>query len=155
MIKNMQLLILLFGIVLSFSTYSYAQNIMTVQDINFGQAVVLDNSAVYEINVGADGSNSSDPEFSFVTLPSRGEYYVSGLPSNALILNININVDQQLQGLGEDFIIDNFDIDAPTNASPAGDLTVFLGARLRTTGSNIAYNPSTTFNSIMTMDVIY
>lgn len=132
-----------------------AQIITTIQDINFGEAVIFENDTQYEILVNANGSYSSDPQFSFVDFPQRGEYFVSGLPNNVLILNINVTVDQQLQGLGEDFIIDNFDIDAPTNASPSGDLTIFLGARLRTTGSGISYNPSTTFNSIMTLDVIY
>lgn len=132
-----------------------AQSITTVRDIDFGEAVVRDNTAQFSVQVNADGTYSADPEFSFVSLPVEGEYLATGLPAGVAIINITVTVDQQMLGLGEDFIIDNFDIDAPANADGFGELPISLGARLRTTGSGSTYMPATNFSSVMTLTVNY
>ena len=137
------------------SSPTQAQTINIIQDINFGEAVVMDNSMQHEIVVDSNGSFSIDPAFSVVTNPSEGEYLVTGLPALQPIISVTVTIDQQLIGVGEDFIIDNFDIDAPAVSDNFGELPIRIGARLRTSGSGIPYQASTGFASSMTLTVNY
>jgi hypothetical protein len=136
-------------------TSAQAQTITTTQALDFGEAVILANDAQYEIVVSHNGSYSVDPQISLVTPPTEGIYQLSGAPALQLITAINITVTQQMIGAGEDFIIDNFDINNNPQTDASGDLTVEVGARLRTSGTGNPYLDATTYNSVMTMDIIY
>lgn len=154
---NFKKLLLILLLLLFSATFSHvsAQTITTIQDIDFGQAVITNNNAQYQIVINPNGSYTADPEFSFVTTPSEGIYLLSGAPARQRIDNIIITVDQQMNGTGEDFIIDSFNVRNNPQTNNAGELTVELGARLRTSGSGINYTAETSFNAIMTMDIIY
>ncbi|MDB2683061.1 hypothetical protein N9Z27_02280 [Alphaproteobacteria bacterium] len=126
------------------------QTVTQTRALSFGTGVITNNSAQHEILLNADGSFSNDPEIIFETNPITGIYQLTGAnPSETL--NINIVVDQQLLGPGTDFIIDNFDIDAPATTSISGGATIILGARMRTTGDSSAYANSTTFTGQFTI----
>ncbi len=135
---------------------SYAQVITTLQPMSFGTAIVTNNDIPHEINLAADGSYSADSEFVFLSPPQQGIYRLVVFPPS--ITNINsifVTIDQQMQGAGEDFIIDNFDIDSAPQTSILGDLEIEIGARLRTTGSGVNYTPLATYNALMTLNIIY
>lgn len=132
-----------------------AQVIVTLQPMSFGTAVVGNNDSQHEIIINTDGTYSADPAFSIIIPPNEGRYLLTLGTPNALVTNINVNVDQQMNGVGEDFIIDNFTFSNPPQLSLAGDLNIEIGARLRTTGSGTNYSPANSFASIMTLDIIY
>ncbi len=133
-----------------------AQTIATTQPLDFGTSVITNNDAPRQITVQTNGAYFSDPEFSIVIPPVPGNYLLTdaGAPFT-LITTVNITVDQQMIGAGQDFVIDNFDISHPGSTNGAGELPIIIGARLTTTGSGIAYTPNETFTSSMTLDVIY
>lgn len=137
------------------SSPAQAQTITTIQPLDFGEAVVFDNNAQYELIVTRTGNVSSDPQFSIIEPPTEGIYLLSGAPARQRITTININVDQQMVGTGENFIIDSFDIRHNPQTDNSGELMVEVGARLLTTGSGIPYTAATSFNAVMTMDIIY
>ena len=85
--------------------------------------------------------------------PNEGQYQFENLPPSTSIASINIIVDQQMIGPGEDFIIDNFEIDAPSSTNSNGELPIGLGARLRTTGTSQNYLNSADFNSTLTIEI--
>ena len=134
---------------------SHAQTLTVVEELDFGQAVVTDNSSQYSVNIQANGNYSADSVFIFLQVPSEGVYQFDGLPVSTAISNISITVDQQMIGPGEDFIIDNFDIDAPSSTSPIGELEVRLGARMRTTGSSQQYLHNSDYDSVLTITITY
>lgn len=144
----------LFAIVLLLALPSaQAQTITEEQVLSFGEAVFKYNNMVYEIVLLADGSLTNDPSIVFTTSPQIGRYRITGLTPFEPITSVTVTVDTQVIGVGEDFTIDNFDISYPANADGSGEAVIYLGARLRTSGSGINYSPSTTFNGVLDLTV--
>ncbi len=154
----MRLRILTFGI---FVSSLLAQGAVCAQDVNvlkeldFGEAVVRDNLSQRSIIVQTNGSFSADSAFIILQNPTEGLYQVTNLPPSTVITSILITVDQQMIGPGEDFIIDNFDIDAPSSSNSNGELDISVGARLRTTGSGQNYLYDAQFESALTLEINY
>ena len=134
---------------------AYAQTVTVTQPLYFGDAVVTDNNRRHSINVNSNGTFLADPVFVFLSLPTEGVYQISGLDPNRRIRRINVIVDQQLLGPGEDFSFDNFDIDAPDSTDSNGEILVRLGARLQTTGRGQPYLENGLFESRFRFDIIY
>lgn len=130
-----------------------AQTIAEEQVLDFGEAVFKYNNMVYEIVLLADGTLTNDPSIVFVTSPQIGRYRISGLTPFEPITSVTITVDTQVIGAGEDFTIDNFDINHPATADGSGEAIIYLGARLRTSGSGTHYNPSTSFSGSLVLTV--
>ena len=158
MIKTMKqkmFLVILLTVIFAFISPSQAQSITEIEEMNFGQGVVKNNDAQYTIELGADGSYNADPEIVFTNTPDPGEYLATGLPASTPIINVTVSVIQQVVGDGEDFTIDNFDIDHPASTNASGELPIYLGARLTTTGTGINYTGDTTFNGIFNLIITY
>lgn len=140
-----------------FTAPAYAQtdgvSLVVTQPLSFGEAVVSDNSRQYFIDARSDGTFLADNVFIFLQPPQEGIYQFTGLPPSTVINNISITVEQQMIGPGEDFIIDNFDIEAPESSDINGELVVRVGAFIRTTGSNRPYGFSARFESAMVITV--
>lgn len=134
---------------------SMAQTVTAINDLDFGEAIVTNNSGQYSINVQANGFFTADSAFIFIENPREGFYKVRDLPPSILITNISVSIDQQMNGPGEDFIIDNFDISAPSFSDANGELDIYLGARLRTSGNNNNYLYNSTFRSTLTLFINY
>ncbi len=137
------------------SPQASAQTITTTQNLNFGEGVVTDNDAQHVIMLQFDGTLTNDPEFLFVTVPQEGIYQLAGTAPLTAISSVVVTVDQQVLGPGQDFTIDNFDIDAPATTDGSGEATIRIGARLRTSGTSINYTPSALFNGQFTITVNY
>ena len=134
---------------------AFAQSISTTQALDFGEAVLLDNTAVREIILDQDASYSSDPEYVFVTNPVPGIYQLTGeLPFRAIV-SVTIVVDQQMLGAGHQFTIDNFDIDHPPATNGSGEATIRVGARMQSSGTGSTYPTSTSFVGDLELSVNY
>ena len=132
---------------------TFAQSISVTRDIDFGLGVVVDNDAQHEIVIAPGGGFTSDPEFIFINQPLSGVYRLTGAAPSQTIDSVVITVDQQLLGGGQQFTIDNFSVNFPAQTDLAGEATITLGARLRTTGTGVFYVPSTVFSGLLTMEV--
>lgn len=138
-----------------FAGSALAQSINTIQDLTFGEAVLTDNSSQREILLSEDGSFTNDPEYLFVTTPEPGIYQVVGQTPSRTITSVTVTVNTQPSGGGRQFIIDNFDVDHPPSTDPAGEATIRVGARFRSTGDGTTYPVQTTFNGNLQITVNY
>lgn len=133
-----------------------AQTITTIQAMNFGEAILTDNNAQHAITVRFNGNVTSDPEYIFIGgAPVRGIYEITGGVPMQRLDTVTVTVDQELLGGGGQFIIDDFDIQSPNRLNGAGEGTIRIGARIRSTGSGTPPPTSTTFNGLMTLDVTF
>jgi len=132
-----------------------AQTITPLQDLEFGEAVLTNNSAPREIIVDQDGSYSSDPQYLFVTLPQAGVYEVTGQTPGTPITSVVITVIAHPNATGRQFTIDNFDIVHPATIDGAGEAIIRVGARLQSSGNGTTYPASTIFNGNLQLTVNY
>lgn len=146
---------ILYLVFCGFNGAAHAQSINTVQALSFGEAVLTNNAASREILLSEDGSFTSDPQYLFVTDPLPGIYQVTGQTPGLAITSVTVTVNLQPTGGGRQFIVDNFDIDHPANIDGAGEATIRVGARFRSTGDGMSYPTSTTFNGNLQLTVNY
>ncbi len=132
-----------------------AQSVTVINELNFGEAVVTNNSNQHSINLQSNGHFTADSPFIFLQDPKEGLYRVDGLPPLTAITNISITVDQQLMGFGDGFVMDNFDISAPPTSDVNGEIEIYLGARLRTTGTNRNYLYNSVYQGSLTLFINY
>jgi hypothetical protein len=110
-----------------------------IQALDFGRWAITSNSASYHITVQTDGSYSNSSQLVMLEPPQQGIYQVDGLPPNADILSVDVTMVQPLQGGGEEFTMDNFQVIAP-DANGLGVTTITLGARANTSGNGGSYS---------------
>ena len=152
MVNILYILIAGFVILLGSVTGAQAQTLTQVQALTFGDGIVVDNSTQHEIVLSSDGSFTHDAEFIFGNIQPEGIYPLVAAPQSAP-MTVTIRLDQNIDGPGQDFFLDNFDIDAPATTDVAGGATIRVGARMRTSGNGIPYNPSTSFTGSFTVEV--
>ena len=121
-----------------------AQETMTeVQSFDFGLFSLRDNNAQHTLDVDAsDNSYAADPAFAVATPPQRGEYLLEGFVPGTEIFVAVADGGLTLNGGGgtEVFATINYTVSpAPIIAGAGGDVTVYVGATLRTRGDTIAY----------------
>ena len=149
-----QFLYIIIGLVTAgLSTSAYADTLTQNQELTFGEGVIKDNSAQYEIVVDTDGSYTNDPEIALISFPQEGIYTFDGLQSQPI--TVIVTVQQQLIGTGLDFVIDNITVDAPATTDPSGTATIRVGARMQTTGDGFSYNNSNSYSGLINVDVSY
>ena len=127
-----------------FPAPAFAQLTVTeIQDLQFGELITRNPSAVGEVIVGADGSFSNNSDILVVTLGQRSRWSVSGAPLNTaftVTIDSNTAVTRTLGGATGDFTIDNFTIfPVALTSDGAGNSSFFVGARARTAGGGQAY----------------
>ena len=130
-----------------------AQSIEIVRQIDFGEVIVKNNDSVHEINVSHFGGYSADPAFIFLSTPLSGIYRLRGATPGQTISNVTITVTQQVTTGGQQFNIDNFDIDYPSIVDGSGEALIRVGARLRTSGNGLMYYNLTDFLGFMDLEV--
>lgn len=148
--------IALLSLALSPVSSVFAQTISTTQALAFGEAVLMDNTAAREIIVDQDGSFTSDPEYTLITTPVPGIYQLTGDAAFRAISSVTVVVDQEMIGPGGfQFTLDNFDIDHPVQTNGAGEATIRVGARMRSSGLGGLYPGGGTFTGNLTLSVNY
>jgi len=130
----------------------YAQSIETVEPLDFGEATVRRNDAVYDITIASTGSVSAGANFDYVTSGKVGVYRLTGAAPLRPI-TVSVSVDQQMISAGQQMVIDNFDIDAPPNTDASGEAIINIGARIRTNGNGTNYVGNSNFIALMTLTV--
>ena len=156
---NMKTSFLLFLLFLAFaSSQVMAQTINTTQAMSFGEAVLMDNTAQREIVLDQDGSYTNDAEYVFTSgnTPVPGVYQLTGDAPFRAISSVTIVVDQHLIGPGGyTFTIDSFDIDHPATTDFAGEATIRVGARIRSSGLGGPYPAGGGFSGDLEISVNY
>ena len=147
-----RVIIALMAISICLAPNAMAQTLTQTQPLSFGDGVITDNLAQHEIVLMSDGTFTNDPEIIIGTSPREGIYLLTGAPQSAA-MTVMITLDQNINGPGQDFFLDNFDIDAPATTDLAGSATIRVGGRMRTSGNGILYNASSSFTGLFTIEV--
>ena len=113
--------------------------ITVIQALSFGEFVIKDNSAQYDLTINPDGTYTYDPAgFVMIQAPREGIYDIDGLPPSAIITSVVVTQIGPLQNVGEDLEMVNYQT-LNGNANGAGVAQVVVGATARTSGSGTAY----------------
>lgn len=103
--------------------------ITELRPLDFGQWVVADPSSVQTITVPAVGAYSHSAGLIEISPPQSGRYEVDGLPSNGVVLSIDVVMIDPLAGAGgSNFTMDNFTT-SYIGPDVNGIMTLHLGAR--------------------------
>ncbi len=125
---------------------------VTVQQaLSFGEFIIKDNDAQYDITVNADGSYTYDSAgFIEITPPQRGVYLFEGLDPSRAITSVDVTQAIALVATGGVFQMVNFQETHPASTSPLGAAQIFIGATARSSGTGVMY-PDRTY--IGTVDI--
>lgn len=124
-----------------------AQTYDVVIPLSFGTFAITANDAPYDLTVSETGAVSNDAPFAVgSTGPVRGEMDLEALPGNT---DINVSFDpgtlEPDDGPGPAFTVTDFTITTdqpPANqfrTTPAGHITLYYGATLRSSGDGQSY----------------
>lgn len=132
---------------------SWAAPIMMneIQELDFGEFALRNNTAPHTITVAPDNSTVYDPDIISNIDAQRGEYEFSNLPPNVIFyVGISVpnpptegglildNPSNLTHGGGESFTLGNLTAnDLVTDG--AGDGTLYIGATLTTSGNSNTY----------------
>lgn len=139
--------------IVAFAESAKAQSIITVQELDFGLGIVKNNNAGHEVIVATGGGVSSDPDIVIINSPVNGIYRLVGAGAFQTIDSVNIIINQQMIGAGEDFVIGNFTTSFPATTDGSGEAIINVGARITTTATSNPYQDNTTFTSMLTLQV--
>jgi hypothetical protein len=124
-------------------SFAHAQVFNETQRLDFGLWLVTSNSSNYNITLQANGSYSNSPQLFMLDTPRVGIYQITGLPPFQVIGSVTVVMSQALEfGASQSFTMDNFQTIIP-NANGAGETTLRLGARARTSGTGLPYADAT------------
>ena len=124
----------------SFSS-ACAQTAVATQNLSFGTFAITDFGTIGRITINTNGSYNRAGSIYVIDPPQRGEYAVSnaGMPNSAFTVTVS-PASTTLTGLSNPLTVDDFTI---SPASPmtdgAGNETVYIGARLSTSGGGTTH----------------
>lgn len=127
-------------------------DINELQPLNLGRWVVTRNTSQFHITVNTDGSYSNSTQLIMIEPPQQGIYQVTDLPPFTPISSVTVSVFTPLAGDGQSFTLDNFQAIAPPATDGAGETTITLGLRARTSGNGNGYS-DTTYNGTLQIDI--
>lgn len=120
-----------------------AENITITQHLSFGSFILKDNKAAHTVTVTPAGNATFAPEIVPLVDPVNGIYQLEGFNPNA---DLSVLIDPPSVALvcscgGPQLTLDNFDLQPATpHTDPAGAAVIYLGARLRTDGTQAPYH---------------
>ncbi|MDH3325310.1 MAG: hypothetical protein OEM38_01175 [Gammaproteobacteria bacterium] len=117
-----------------------AETITELSMLDFGTIAITDNTAAYTLRLRYTGQVIKDPQIIMITPGTPAEYFLSGfLPSTLLTINITsipgvTYSPQSGNPSNQQFTISNFDYLPLVTTTAAGELSIFVGATLTTSG---------------------
>jgi hypothetical protein len=113
--------------------------VTVVQALSFGEFIVKNNNAQYDIVVNVGGGHTYDSSgFIQISAPQVGIFDIDGLPANSVISSVVITQVSPLLGGGRVFQMVDFQ-ESHTNTNSSGVSRITVGATARTSGSGLAY----------------
>jgi hypothetical protein len=133
--------LLVFVSVLCISQSAEAQTVTTVQALNFGEWLSLNNNAEYEITINTDGSYSSDGAgFIEISAPQEGIYDIEdGFTPSTPVASVVVSQQAVLTFGGGVFQMDAFQETHSATVDGGGVVRVTVGGTANTSGNSTAY----------------
>lgn len=122
-----------------------------LQPMNLGRWVITKNDSKYSIIINTDGSYSSAPQLIMLDPPQPGIYRIDDLPKSMPITNVTVTVFDPLDGGGQSFLLDGFQVLAP-DTNDDGEATLTVGLRIRTSGNGEGYGDDV-YNGALQLDI--
>lgn len=118
--------------VLFFLSSPVYAGVTTVQSLDFGEFVMKNNDAAYDITVNANGSYTfSAAGYIEITAPQEGVYDLDGMVPNTAIVSVTVTQASSLAGSGFDLQMINFQETHPASTDGAGVARIEVGATVR------------------------
>ena len=141
-----------FGVFLFVVSPVYAA-VTTVQALSFGQFIMKNNDAVYDITLGTNsGVTFSAAGFIQIISPQEGIYDLDGMAPNTAIASVTVTQVTPLSGSGFDMQLINFQETHPASTDGSGVARIEVGATARTNGLGGSYIDQT-FNGTIQIQV--
>ncbi len=121
-----------------------AQELYVDDVLHFGSFALKDNNSPHIMIVGADNSVTYDNAFVTVEDANRGAYTLENLtPDTALGITIDdASLTENESGMGPAFTISDYTHNSPVTDG-SGNATLYIGAKLTTSGNGSYYTTST------------
>lgn len=123
-----------------------------LQPMNLGRWVITKNDTNYSIIINTDGSYSNASQLLMLEPPQPGIYRIEDLPKSTPIASVTATVFDPLDGSGQSFLLDNFQVLAPASTNGDGEATVTVGLRVRTSGNGQGYSDNV-YNGALQLDI--
>ncbi len=134
-------------------TFSAYAAVTTVQALSFGQFIMKNNDAAYNITVGTNSSVTfSAAGFIQIVSPQEGIYDLDGMAANAAIASVTVTQVTPLSGSGFDMQLINFQETHPASTDGSGVARIEIGATARTNGLGGSYIDQT-FNGTIQIQI--
>ncbi len=118
---------------------SYAA-VTTIQALSFGEFVVKDNAAQYNITINTNGTYTFDSAgFIELSNPQEGVFDLDGMTPSTAIVSVVITQIVPLSGAGESFQMINFQETHPGSTDGSGVARITVGGTARTSGNGTSY----------------
>lgn len=115
-----------------------AQTITRVQTLSFGTFALRDNNAPHALRVSRTNVVTADSEFALFTAPTRGEYSMSGFPTDTPF-TVSIPDTALTSGGGGSFDLGQFTPGSGLSTDSSGNADLRFGATLTTSGTGGNY----------------
>ena len=131
---------------------SYA-GVTTIQALSFGEFVMKNNDAAYDITINTNSSFTfSAAGFIEITAPVEGIYDLDGMAPSTAIASVTVTQVTPLSGSGFDLQMINFQETHPGSTDGSGVARIEVGATARTNGLGGSYIDQT-FNGTIQIQI--
>ena len=121
-------------------TFSAYAGVTTVQALSFGEFIMKNNDAAYDITVGTNsGVTFSAAGFIQIVSPQEGIYDLDDMAANTAITSVTVTQVTPLSGSGFDMQLINFQETHPASTNGSGVARIEVGATARTNGLGGSY----------------
>lgn len=144
----MRFTICFYCVLLFLSSSAYA-GVTTVQSLAFGEFVMKNNDAAYDITVNPNGSYTfSAAGYIEITAPQEGVYDLDGMTPNTAIASVTVTQTSSLAGSGFDLQMINFQETHPAATDGSGVARIEIGATVRNNALGGSYIDQTFNGSV-------
>ena len=145
-------LFICFSCVLVALNPSYAA-VTTIQAMSFGEFVVKNNDAQYDVTINTSGSYTFDAAgFVEIAAPTEGIFDLDGMTPSTAISSVVITQISPLSGAGEDFEMVALQETHPGSTDGSGVARITVGGTARTSGNGTLYVDQT-FNGTLQIQI--
>ena len=122
--------------------------VTTVQALDLGTFLMLNDDAQHEITINTNGSYSYDSGFVLIVAPQEGIFDLDGLDSLRAVSSVTASQNSPISGGTGSFEMYDFQTSHPGVTDADGTLEVTVGMTVSSSGTGTSYSDTTRTGSI-------